>query len=301
MRVKVILNPYANRWKALKRRPEAEQALQVAGLDYDFEVTAGPGHGIEVARRAARQGFDAIVAAGGDSTYNEIANGLCEAYPNQPVPVAFGLLPMGTANDLADNLGIPKDLGAAAQLIAAGQTRPMDLLRANERYFLNNSAVGMESAVTVIQSEMTKVHGVLRYLLAAMVAIYRNQQWRMHLQWNGGEYHGLVTLVSIGNNPRTGGIFYTVPHADPFDGKLSFVYGSIPTRRGILRTMPKLMKPAEGNYTEHPQVHEVHSDWLKIHTEPATPYHTDGEILARAIQEIHYRVYPHWLPVLLPA
>jgi diacylglycerol kinase family enzyme len=147
---------------------------------------------------------------------------------------------------------------------------------------------------------MKRVKGVLRYLLATLVAIARNPQWQMDLEWDGGEYHGPVTLVSVGNNPRTGGIFYTVPNASPFDGKLSFVYGHVPTRLEILRTLPKLMKPNVGNYTEHPAVHEVHTSWLRIHTEPSTPAHTDGEIFDLAIQDLDFQISPASVPILLP-
>jgi diacylglycerol kinase (ATP) len=299
MTAKVILNPYAARWKALERRPEAEDALQRAGINYQLAVSETAGHGIELSKEAVRSGFDPIIAAGGDSTFNEVINGMMLTKDEKP-SVSFGILPMGTANDLADNLGIPKDLYEAAQVIVGGKSRLMDVCKVNDRYFVNNSAAGLETTVTVIQMNMKRVQGIVRYLLATLVAIARNPQWQMDLRWEGGEYHGPVTLVSVGNNPRTGGIFYTVPNANPFDGKLSFVYGHVPTRMEILRTLPKLMKPREGNYTEHPAVHEIHTSWLRIHTEPATPAHTDGEVFNLAIQDLEYQVCPASVPILLP-
>ncbi|MEN8172953.1 MAG: acylglycerol kinase family protein, partial [Chloroflexota bacterium] len=110
MTAKIILNPYANRWKAKARQPEAEAALKAAGIDYQLVVTEYPGHGIEVAAQALRDGFNPIIAAGGDSTYNEVVNGLMQGAGDDPISADFGILPMGTANDLADNLGIPNDL-----------------------------------------------------------------------------------------------------------------------------------------------------------------------------------------------
>jgi diacylglycerol kinase family enzyme len=123
MTAKVILKPYANRWTALKRRPESEEALNTAGIDYELVVSEYAGHGIEMAAQAYKDGFNPIIAAGGDSTYNEIANGLVLAAGENPVESAFAILPMGTANDLADNLGIPKEPQDAAQVIAVGNTR----------------------------------------------------------------------------------------------------------------------------------------------------------------------------------
>lgn len=299
MNTKVILNPYANRWGALKRQPEAETALKNAGVDFDLVVSEYPGHGIELAAQALKDGFDPIIAAGGDSTYNEIVNGIVKAAGQSPIETRFGILPMGTANDLADNLGIPTNLNEAAKVIADGHHRRIDVCQVNERCFLNNSAVGLETAVSVQQTQMKRTKGIVRYLLATLITIMRNPQWQMELTWDDGHFSGDVTLVSIGNNPRTGGIFYTVPNADPFDGKLSFVYGSILKRLEILKVLPQTMKPAEGNYVEHPAVHEIHSTWLRIRTKPTTPVHTDGEVIDHAINELEYRVHPGRVPMLL--
>ncbi len=300
MVAKIILNPYANRWKASKRRPELEAALKAAKVEYELVVSEYIGHSIELANRARQEGFSPVIAAGGDSTYNEVANGILQNQNDQEMP-HFGILPMGTANDLADNLGIPKDLPKAIQVITSGHVRPLDVLQINQRYFLNNSGIGVESVVTVIQSEMKNLHGILRYLVAAMVAIARNPQWEMDLEWDEGQYSGPVTMVSVGNNPRTGGIFYTVPHASPFDGKLTFVYGSVETRSKLLRLLPKIMRPVgEGNYISHPAISEIETTNLSIQVRPPTPVHADGEIISKAIQKLAYRVHPARLLMLLP-
>ena len=300
MTAKVILNPYASRWVAQKRLPEAEAALRSAGIDYEIIISDYPGHGIELAAEAAKNGYDPIIAAGGDSTCNEVANGLIKAAGGGASKTRFGIFPMGTANDLAANLGIPEELDAAAQVIAAGKSRPMDVGQVNERYFVNNSAIGMETAISVIQMNMKRVRGVFRYLLATLVGIARNPQWHMELEWDDGNYQGPVTLVSVGNNPRTGGVFYTVPHADPFDGKLSFIYGSAPTRRQIIRLLPRMFKPGEGNIAESPVIHEIHATWLRVHTEPGTPVHTDGEVFDMDIHDLEYCILPEVLPTLIP-
>jgi YegS/Rv2252/BmrU family lipid kinase len=300
MTAKIILNPYANRWNAEKRRPEAETALRTAGLDYELVVSQYPGHGIELAAQATHEGYPVVIAAGGDSTYNEIANGILSGVEGNPVRTIFGILPMGTANDLADNLGIPKDLTAAARLIANGYTRPIDVCQVNDRYFVNNSGIGFEPTVTVIQMKMKRLQGILRYLVATLLAVRKNPSWEMTLEWDHGNYSGPVKLVSIGNNARTGGIFYTVPSADPFDGKLTFVHGYVKTRGQVLALLPRLMKSDDDNYTQHPNVHEQHCTWLKIHTEPTTPVHSDGEVFSLAVQDLDYRIHPGALPMLLP-
>ncbi len=300
MTAKIILNPYANRWMASKRQPELEDALKSAGVEYELVVSEYIGHTIELAAQACQDGFSPIIAAGGDSTYNDVANGILQAPRGESLP-RFGIMPMGTANDLADNLGISKDLYQSAKIIAQGYIQNIDVLQVNERYFLNNSGLGIEPVITIIQSKMKYLKGIIRYLTATLVGIAKNPQWEMDLKWDTGHHSGPVTLVSVGNNPRTGGLFYTVPHAAPFNGKLTFVYGSVKTRLELLFLLPKIMKPAgEGSYINHPNVHEIETQKLIIQTRPATPLHADGEIISEAIQKLTYIVHPGKLPMLLP-
>ncbi len=300
MTAKVILNPYAARWKAESRRAEIESALSEAGLDYELTLTERPEHGIELASEAVKAGFDPIVAAGGDGSISEVVNGMLQAEGKGKLP-KLGILPLGTANDVVDNLEMPKELDAAAKIIAAGEHRMIDVCEVNGRYFINNAGVGLEPYVTTIQQRMTFASGIVRYLLAALTAIAHNPKWTMQLEWEGGSYEGPTTLVSIGNFPRTGGIFFTVPHADGFDGQLTFVHGYLPTRLGILSVLPKTMKAGKGNYVEHPSVHEYNSPWLKVKVTPSSPAHADGELFAEAIQELHYRIHPARLALLTKA
>ena len=297
MKAKVILNPYSGRWKGGERRAEIEQALTDAGVDYDISPTEGPHHGTELARQAVRDGFGLVLSAGGDGTISEIINGILSAEGSEDV--VFGILPVGTANDLADNLKWPKDLQAAAGLIAAGKTRGLDVCTLNDRFFVNNAGLGLEPFISTIQANMVKLKGNFRYLAAALSGIMQNPQWEMEVAWDGGEYQGPVTLISVGNCARTGGIFYTVPHADPFDGKLSFIRGHIASRFGLLKAFPMIMKPAEGNVSEHPAVYEHHTTWLKVKTRTPSPAHADGEVITTAETDFEFKVLPGRLKILV--
>jgi diacylglycerol kinase (ATP) len=302
MKALVIFNPYSGRWSALKRKPEAEAALHHAGIEYDLVLTEGPGHAIELAAKAVSQGFNPIIAAGGDGTIGEVVNGLAVAAGKtlEDKPVGpLGIIPLGSANDMVDNLGLPKDLTTATQVIANGNTRLIDLCKVNTHYFDNNSAIGLEPYITLIQQRIKRLKGTSRYLLATLIGVYASPRWTMRLEWEGGDYYGPVTLVTVGNSPRTGGVFYVTPHANPFDGLLTFVYGFIPTRRQTLQLLPRTMKSGPGNYVEHPDIHEVNSPWLRIYSETPTPIHADGEIQSEAIQDLHYSILPERLEILI--
>jgi diacylglycerol kinase (ATP) len=301
MTAKIILNPYSNRWNARKRWPEAETALKTARVDFELAVSEYPRHTIELAEQAARQGFSPIVAAGGDGTIGEVVNGLARAaQADQALLGPLGILPLGSANDLVDNLGLPKDLSGAARVIAGGKTRRMDIGSVNGLYFANNSAIGLEPYITLVQQRITWIKGMLRYLAAALAGIMDKPLWSAEIEWEGGHYKGAMLLVTVGNGARTGGVFYMAPHADPFDGKLTFVYGLRRTRRAMFAVLPKTMKRGEGSYVETVDIHEEHTPWIKIHVESPTPAHIDGEIFSEAIQDLEYRIHPGRLQILLP-
>jgi len=301
MTAKIILNPYSNRWNAQKRWPEAEAALNSAGVEFELAVSEYPHHTIELAEQAARHGFSPIIAAGGDGTIGEVVNGLAKAAKDdQALLGPFGILPLGSANDLVDNLGLPKDLAGAAQVIAAGKTRRMDVGSVNGLYFANNSAIGLEPYITLVQQRITWIKGMLRYLVAAVAGIMDKPLWTADIEWEGGHYQGAMLLVTVGNGARTGGVFYMAPHADPFDGKLTFVYGLRRTRGAMFAVLPKTMKRDKGSYVETVDIHEEHSTWIKIHVDTPTPAHIDGEIFSEAIQDLEYHIHPGRLQILLP-
>lgn len=303
-KAKVIHNPYAGRWLAQQKLDEVKQFLGAHGIDFDLESTNGPGHGTQIAAHAVQQGYPLIIAAGGDGTISEIVNGMLKSAGDAELP-PLGILPLGSANDLVINLGLPVDLNQAVGVVAAGNTRRIDIGKithgqpARVQYFDNNSAIGLEPTVTLIQQRMKRLRGILRYLVATVMGIMKNPSWQVRLEWENGEYQGPCTLVTVGNCPLTGGL-YMAPHADPYDGKLTFVHGYMSSRSQMLALLPRTMKPAEGSYVEHPSIHEIHSSWLRIKVAPPTPLHADGEIQTTEATEIEYSLLPSTLPVFLP-
>ncbi|MEW5869584.1 MAG: diacylglycerol kinase family protein [Chloroflexota bacterium] len=295
MPAKVILNPYANRWTALKRKDEAEQALRAAGVDFDLVITDRPNQAIDLAEQAVRQGYSPIIAAGGDGSISEVVNGMLLA-GGEDVVGPLGVLPLGTANDLVVNLGLPLDLPGAAGCIAAGKTRRIDLGKVNQWAFDNNSAVGLEPVVSIYNARMVWLRGVIRYVVAALRAIAKKPEWRMTLEWDEGSYEGPVSLVSVGNCPVTGGVFRIAPDADPADGRLTFIFGYVPTRRRMLALLPKIMT---GEHVHDPAINQIHTRRLTIHTTPS-PLQVDGEVRAEAESTFVYECLPARLDILTP-
>ncbi|HEY67320.1 MAG TPA: diacylglycerol kinase family lipid kinase [Thermoflexia bacterium] len=294
---KIIVNPYAGRWKAKAAIPDIERVCQEIGLDYELVVTEGPNHGIELAREAALAGFSPIVSAGGDGSINEVVNGLMQAAGNG-VAGPLGVIPLGSADDLADMLGMEKEVEAACRVILAGHTRIIDVGCVNGRYFDNNSAVGLEPMVTITQAAMERIKGTPRYILAALKTILSHKPWHMRLVWDDGKYEGMVVLVSVGNTRRTGGAFWMTPHAEVDDGYLDFIFAGKMGRLKLLRLLPTTF---DGSHIERPEVTYLRTTRLAIECDPPTPIQADGELFELSATHIEYTILPGRLQVIVPA
>lgn len=300
MTAKVILNPYSNRWNAKARWPHAEAALIAAGVEFNLAISDYPHHVIELAETASRDGYSPIIAAGGDGTIGEVVNGLARTAKTEGNELGpIGIMPLGSANDLVTSLKIPLDLNAAARVIANGVYRNMDIGCVNGYYFANNSAMGLEPYITLIQQRITGIKGVARYLVAALRGIMDNPRWQVKLEWDGGEYDGPVCLVTVGNAPRTGG-FYMTPHANPFDKKLAFVHAFRRSRLELLGMLPKTMQAGSKSYIYETGVFAGEMTRLKIHADTPSPAHVDGEIFSESIQDLEYHIQSGRLKILLP-
>ncbi len=300
MTAKVVLNPYSNRWNSQARWPEAESALKAAGVDFELVVSQRKGQVTDLVAEAARAGFSPIVAAGGDGTIGDAVNGLAQAAKSADEPLGpLGIMPLGSANDLLFNLGMSADLNEAAKVIAAGKTKAIDLCRCNERYFANNSACGLEPYVTTKHEKIHWIKGMARYLVAAVQAIMDKPEWQGEIKWDGGEFKGPLSLVSIGNGRRTGGFFMT-PHADPADGRLTLAFGHRGTRLGLFGALPRAFKEGAGSYVEMDGMYEIHCSRVSIHLDHPSPAHTDGELFPEWIQDLEYSIQPGRLQILMP-
>lgn len=298
MPAKVVLNPYSNRWNSQKRWPQAKAALREAGIDFSLAVSEHRGQPVELAEEAVMAGFTPIIAAGGDGTIGEVVNGIARAKGTGHLGV-LGVIPLGTANDFACNLKMPLDLVEAARVIAGSKTLTIDVCKAGERYFVNNSALGLEPYITVLEKKMTFLKGIPRYLAAALKGIVQNPSWQARIDWDNGSYEGPLTLISVGNAPRTGGLFFMAPHADPTDGKLTAVLAYKKSSLSLLALLPKAMTP-EGKFVLAEGVQEIHSTSIRVQLQSLSPAHSDGELFPNEIDNLEYSILPGMIDVLVP-
>jgi YegS/Rv2252/BmrU family lipid kinase len=293
-KAKIILNPYAGRWKGQRSMPAVEAALKEAGVDFDLVCTAGADHAIELAREAALEGYSPVVAAGGDGTIGEVVNGLMQAAGDQTAgPLA--IIPLGSANDFIQTLGTPTDVKGACQLLQTGQARTIDVGRVNERYFINDVGVGFEPQVTLESRKIKRLRGKLIYLVAVLRAVRDPIQAHMTIEWDGCQRVSKpILMVSVANGRCTGG-FWLTPHAEPDDGELDFIFADALSRLQILRFLPEVMRRT---HLDKDPVTYGRTRHIVITTEDPVPVVADGEIMTTEGHHLEIEVLPGRIQVL---
>lgn len=312
MRLKVILNPWARSGRAKKQMAEIGPALISAGIDYELVTLRQRGQAHKEAVSAAYDRYDAVVAAGGDGTINEVVSGLIAASGSNPT-MPLGILPLGTANDFSDSVGIPRNLQAAAAIIAAGNCRLVDAgqvrYAAHEsnfngnsilqnRFFDNSCAVAMEPMVVLETRYSSRLPGNMRYLSAVIKSLRNLKAWNMQISWDSGAFEGPISLLSVANGPRTGGVFKVAPEARLDDGLFDLVFAPNLPIREILPLLPRFLS---GSHLEHPKFYSCRTASIHILCDPGTPVHADGELITDDATTISYQILPGKIRLLAPS
>ena len=221
MRACVIFNPTARGDKARSFR----RHLDDLGAGIALKPTQAPGDGRRLATEAVCEGFDTLVAAGGDGTVNEVLNGIADA-PDGFARARLAVLPLGTVNVFARELGLPLGLRAAWQTILHGGERPIDAPFAEQagatgthrRYFAQMAGAGLDArAISLVSWEMKKRFSQFAYVLAGMKAMHGPHPL-ISVEADGQSVRG--ELVLVGNGRFYGGSLPVFPDAKLDDGLL---------------------------------------------------------------------------------
>jgi YegS/Rv2252/BmrU family lipid kinase len=299
----VIVNPASGRGRAKKQIPTIERILRASGLDFDLLQSERPWHAAEIAEAAARRGIDAVIAAGGDGTVNEVINGLMRARLDNFAKTALGVLGIGTGNDFAASLNLPSSLNEAVEAILRNTRRSVDvgLLKGcsftEGRYFGNCVGIGFDAAGGVLAEKITWVSGQLAYLIAALqnIFIYYTAP-TLEIQLDKETIHMPSLLVSVMNGKRIGGGFWTAPNASPDDGLFDLCIAEEVSRPRMLTLLPHFLK---GTQVNQPEIQMKQTRMVKITaTKGQMPIQADGEILDEACQEVSIEILPKTLEVI---
>ena len=242
VRTCVIFNPAARGNKARRfRRHLDDMAVGVA-----FKATAGPGDAQRLAAEAVEEGYEVVVAAGGDGTLNEVLNGIA-AVPDGLEQVRLGVLPLGTVNVFARELNISLNLRRAWEILRRGNETRIDLAcaefsvheRTEKRYFAQLAGAGLDArAIELVSWQLKKKAGPLAYVVAGLRAMFETKA-KTVIRVGEKTYEG--ELVMVGNGKFYGGSFAAMPAADLQDGLLHVCVFPRVDLPSLLRCVPHLL------------------------------------------------------------
>lgn len=285
MPTKVILNPIADLGNGLKYL-DTIQALTQAHDEVDIVLSERPGHAEELAAAAIEEGYELLVAAGGDGTVHEIVNGIMNSGQDG---IKLGVIPLGSGNDFAYALGISNDVPTAVQNIYRGQTRVVDLATVEDdkgrlRYFENNMGVGFDANVVIRTAEITRVRGFAKYMLAVLTTIaFDFQPYHVHVRFDQEEIEQDVVFLYLGIGTRGGGGFLLTPDAVQDDGLIDSCTVEM---LGRIKALTLINSATNGTHVDTPYVDMRQSRTILIRSPNAMPIQIEGEVYARAEDDI---------------
>lgn len=273
MKTLILANPNAG---SLESRSDLEDA--VAGMsDSRVRFTESAGEAERLARESLEEGWDCVVAAGGDGTVHEVANGLADGFGR----VRLGVLPLGTGNDLARSLGIPPGLEEAVAVLRQGQTRTLDVIRVrfedgSERFCLNMATGGFSSLVSQGLDETTKrAWGPLSYFRSAVEAMPELRSFRLELEPEGQAPLSLFAYsIAVANGRYVAGGLPAAPEARMDDGLLDVLVIPELSLGQITLLAPQVLT---GQHLDSELIRFLRTEKVSVSTEPPFPFNLDGE------------------------
>jgi diacylglycerol kinase (ATP) len=281
----VILNPAARGARTGRLRERVEKLARSATLC----TTSGAGEAEALARHAVAEGYERIVAAGGDGTINEIVNGI--AGHN----VTLGLLPLGTMNVFAAELGLPaNDLGKCWDIIEQNRTRRVDLPRANRKHFVQLAGVGLDAqAVKETSRTFKRNFGPLSYLISAVQISTRTPPVLRIDSPDAATTEG--SFVLVGNGRLYGGRFPFFKQAVMTDGLLDVIVFKRLSYLDIIRYLQDVVFTPQ---ISSPEVEYFQTKHLRVTSNETVPVEIDGELVGNC--PVEFKIRAGALRVLTP-
>lgn len=220
-RARLIYNPTSGREEMRRLLPDVLERLDRAGIETSCYATTGEGDATREAAEAVTRGYDIIIAAGGDGTLNEVVNGMAGKENLPPL----GVFPLGTTNDFARAMGIPRRWEDYCDLVIENKVRSIDIGKANDRYFINIAGGGSLTELTYeVPSRLKTLIGQLAYYLKGIEKMTSLSPTKLVIDAEGYELlEGEFMLFLIANTNSVGGFEKLAPDAEIDDGLLDVI------------------------------------------------------------------------------
>lgn len=264
--------------------------LRRAGVEPTIRESRSGQHLVELARQAEAEKPDVVVSAGGDGTHHYVLNGLAGTQ------IPLGILSLGTGNDFAKGLGIPREPEKAARALLGGRPKPIDLARIGSTLYHCIAGVGFDSVVTRFANEQVRwVSGSPRYAWAILRCLKFYRPHRLEIRSDVIDFTGDVIFVTIGNNRSYGGGLTMAPRARLDDGLLDVCIVPAMSKLELLRWVPATYR---GEHLAHPGMGYFQTPRVTLTSPSRLELFADGEF----IQELPATIeaVPNAVRVMVP-
>ncbi len=273
MHLKVVYNPAAGRGKARRHVSEIEQYLLSRGADVDVHATASPEDLTRVLAESSAGGkYDRVVVCGGDGTVHHAARQF-----NLSRGV-LGIIPLGSGDDFATVLGIPRKAREACDVILGGHTRDVDVATANGTRYLGVAGLGFDSVVAAYAQNVKLLRGSAVYLYSIFRVLPKFTPHRVQLRIDGVARDQEIMFAVVGNTRQYGGGIRIVPAASVDDGVLDYCIVHRTSRFQLLITLPLAYT---GAHVRKPFVETGRAREFFFDSEKPLDVYADGEFVTR--------------------
>ncbi len=285
LKLLVIFNPNAAHGRSLRKLAAIKAKFSSQGVEAIFMPTAHPGHGKELVADAELSGFDGLVAAGGDGTVFEVLNGLYAHPRSERIPL--GLLPIGTGNAFARELGLQSGAWSdAIDILMQGHTRQVDVASVKSAdksyYFLNIVLMGFSVAASLTGQQL-KFLGETSYTLATLWQVLKLKSYPLRMEIDGKVVRSDNIFVAISNSRFVGTNFLIAPEAIIDDGLLDVTILGKLKRSRLLRLFPTIYS---GRHVEQKEISTHKATSIKICSPEAMLLGPDGEFCGHSPADI---------------
>jgi len=268
-----VLNPNAGNGKTKREWPKIKEILQEKKISGKIITTKSHKQGIDIAKEYADNGYENIIAIGGDGTLNEIVNGVMQSKNHKNVTI--GLIPLGSGNDFARGIGLEFDLNMNIERIRSNQVTKFDLGKLENKFFINSLGIGFDACVAANANKIKKLKGIFKYLLAVFYSFGELRPLTVDITIRNFTITKNILLISVGNSNLTGGGFRITPNAVPTDNLFDISIIDYLPKFKIMYLLPKAIK---GKHMNHKAVSAIQSDHILIESKSQLPIYMDGEI-----------------------
>ena len=272
-RARIIYNPTSGREIFKKHLPEVLEKLEIAGYETSCHATTGEGDATKAAAIAVERGYDIVIAVGGDGTLNEVVAGMSPYEGKLP---KLGVIPMGTTNDFARAVQIPRKIEDALDIIIKGETIPVDVgVVDGNRYFINIAAGGRITELTYeVPSKMKTMLGQLAYYLKAVEMAPSIKATHMRIEYDDNVFEGEALMFLCALTNSVGGFEKLAPDASINDGYFTLLI----LKKCSLAEMLKIVSDAvRGEHLENPNLIYVKAKRVKVESDETVHINLDGE------------------------